>query len=364
MKIAILGTRGIPNNYGGFEQFAEYLSVNLVKLGYYVTVYCPLSHPYKSNNYKGVERKMKYCPEKTVGSAAHFIYDFICLKDAIRCNYDVIFEFGYQSASISYLFLNFRNSIVITNMDGLEWKRSKWSPLVKKLTKWFERIAVNRSTFLISDNKGIEEYILKKYEKKSFMIPYPATLVNNIDDSILSLYNLTQNNYLLTIARLEPENNLELILDAYLSSSIDEPYVLIGNFKTKYGDFLKSKYKSSNIHFLGSIYKKEHLDSLRYNAKCYIHGHSVGGTNPALLEAMAAGAFIFAHKNIFNEDVLGKEAYFFETVEELKEMLVNFHELSLKKPIMLKSNKEKISKIFSLDTIIKQYDQLINKVTS
>jgi glycosyltransferase involved in cell wall biosynthesis len=363
MKIAILGTRGIPNNYGGFEQFAEYLSVNLVELGYDVTVYCPLSHPYKEEKYKGVKRNMKYCPESFIGSAAHFIYDFICLRDAIKCKYDIIFEFGYQSVAISYLLLNFKDSIVITNMDGMEWKRSKWSPIIQKLTKWFEKLALKYSTFIISDNKGIEDYFLQEYQQSSYMIPYAATYVSKTEESTLSLYNLTSNSYFLTIARLEPENNIEIILEAYIKSKSDMPYVIIGNHNTSYGKFLKLKYSHNNIVFLGSIYNKQHLDSLRHNSKCYVHGHSVGGTNPALLEAMAAGAFIFAHGNIFNKDVLNDDAYFFESVDELQDMFLNFNELSLNKKRMIESNKGKIQGRFSFSNIIKEYDQLIKKIT-
>ena len=186
MKIAILGTRGIPNHYGGFEQCAEHLSVGLVEYGYDVTVYSVSSHPYKDKLYKGVNIIRKWCPENRIGSAAHFIYDFICLKDALNKEFDIIFEFGYQSAAIAYLLLPISKSVIVTNMDGLEWKREKWSAFVKKITKLFERIAAKKSTVLISDNKGIYDYIKKKYNLDSVMIPYGADDVTPSDKFLVN----------------------------------------------------------------------------------------------------------------------------------------------------------------------------------
>ncbi len=363
MKIAILGTRGIPNNYGGFEQFAEHLSVGLVRNGYDVTVYSVNNHPYNNVKFKGVSIKKKWCPENIIGSAAHFIYDFICLKDALKQKFDIIFEFGYQSASISYILLPIKSSIIITNMDGLEWKRAKWSFFVKKATKWFERIAVVKSPFLISDNKGIQDYFKKKYNVESSMIPYAAEEVST-DSSHIKKYNITPFSYFLIIARLEPENNIDTVLSGYLKSEITLPFIVIGNTKTSYGSFLKDKFKDEKIIFLGGIFNKEHLDSLRGFAKCYFHGHSVGGTNPALLEAMAAKSFICAHDNIFNRYVLEENALFFTNDTEVEKILLNFNNLAVKKEAMIANNIAKIRSKYSYKNVISQYISLINKAVS
>ena len=146
MKIAFLGTKGIPNNYGGFEQFAEYLSVRLVALGHQVTVYNPSFHAYQATEFKGVTIKKIYSPEKWIGGAANFIYDHLCLKDALRQGFDLIYEAGYHSVAFSYKLLSVRklkSPVLITNMDGLEWKRSKWNFWVRKLIRKLEAIAVN-----------------------------------------------------------------------------------------------------------------------------------------------------------------------------------------------------------------------------
>ena len=361
MKIAILGTRGIPNNYGGFEQCAEHLSVGLVENGYDVTVYSVSYHPYKKNEFKGVKIIKKWCPENKIGSAAHFIYDFLCLRDALKKDFDAIFELGYQSVAISFILLSIKDSIIVTNMDGLEWKRAKWSPFVKKITKWFERIATKNSTFLISDNKGIQDYLKKKYNVESYFIPYGAD-EGSIDQSFIQDYNVNPFSYFLLIARLEPENNIEIILDGYVKSKIDFPFIVIGDTETKHGHFLTDKYKDSGVVFLGSIFNKKHLDSLRRFAQCYFHGHSVGGTNPALLEAMAAKAFIFAHDNAFNRDVLEDNAFFFNNTKEITEMLLNFNNLAVKRVEMIDNNIKKIKNKYSHRHIIEQYINLIKEV--
>ncbi len=361
MKIAILGTRGIPNNYGGFEQCAENLSIGLVENGYDVTVYSVDSHPYKSNIFKGVKVIKKYCPENKIGSAAHFIYDFICLRDALRKDFDVIFEFGYQSAAISFVLLPIRKSIIVTNMDGLEWKRAKWSFFVKQLTKWFEKLATKNSNYLISDNKGIQDYIKKKYNKESVMIPYGADKVNPKKQYLVE-YNVTIQDYFLLIARLEPENNIEMILDGYLSSESTTSFLVVGNTETSYGKYLKDKYIEADIVFLGGIFNKEHLDSLRKFAKVYFHGHSVGGTNPALLEAMAAKAFIFAHNNVFNRDVLEDNAFFFKNSNEVKHLLNYLKDIEKSKKEKISNNSIKIGNEYSHQNITAKYINLIEKI--
>ena len=161
MKIAILGTKGVPNNYGGFEQFAEYLSVGLVTHGHSVTVYNPSFHPWKEPIYKGVRIQSVFSPEELIGSSANFLYDHLCLRHALKQDFDVIYEAGYHSVAPSYVFHNtksIRNPIIITNMDGLEWKRSKWNSLTRRFIKFLEKTAVKQSPYLISDNLGIQEY--------------------------------------------------------------------------------------------------------------------------------------------------------------------------------------------------------------
>lgn len=322
MNIAILGTRGIPNNYGGFEQFAEMISVELAKRGHKVTVYNPHFHPYKEDIFHGVKIKRAYSPENLIGAAANFIYDFLCFRDALKQDFDIILECGYHSNAPSYYLKGKKNkAVLITNMDGIEWKRSKWGGLTKWLIRKLEKIAVRKSDYLVSDNIGIQDYYKKYFGKDSEFIAYGANPVNDYDKKALEKYSLKENEYFMLIARLEPENNIEIILDGYTMAKNDYPFIVIGNHNTKYGSYLKKKYAGHNIRFIGGIYDKSMLDNLRCFSIVYFHGHSVGGTNPSLLEAMASRAFIAAHDNPFNKSVLKENAIYFKTPERVKEII-------------------------------------------
>lgn len=363
MKIAILGTRGIPNSYGGFEQFAEYLSVGLVKLGHSVTVYNVHFHEYDQPEFRGVIIRKIYSPEKQIGAAANFVYDYLCMKDALKQDFDIIYEAGYHSNAPSYYLLKENSPIVITNMDGIEWKRSKWNYFTRQLIKKLEKIAVRKSDYLVSDNSAIQEYYKKEFNAESFCVAYGADIVEHFDEELLASYNVTANNYFLLIARLEPENNIEMILDGYVLSADVRLFLVIGNTDTKYGRFLQTKYRNTNIHFLGAVYKKEILDSLRYYCTLYFHGHSVGGTNPSLLEAMASQALIASHDNKFNKSVLNNNTLYFVKDKDVASIICNVNSLGDdKRQIFIENNKAQIINNYSWKSIIFQYDSLFREV--
>ncbi|WP_339835453.1 DUF1972 domain-containing protein [uncultured Maribacter sp.] len=318
MKIAILGTRGIPNNHGGFEQFAEFLSVYLVEKGHDVYVYNSHIHPYQDSTWNSVNIIHCFDLENKIGTTGQFIYDLNCIWDSRNRNYDVLLQLGYTSSSIWYKLLP-KNSVIITNMDGLEWKRTKYNLVVRKFLKIAERLAVISSDFLISDSIAIKSYIQEKYERDSEFIAYGANLFSNPTIQILNKYNIEPSKYNMLIARLEPENNIETILDGVMTGDNKLPFLVIGKHETKFGEYLKNKYaEDKRIKFLGGIYNNEHLDNLRYYSNLYFHGHSVGGTNPSLLEAMACGSLIIAHDNLFNKSILINDAFYFLNSEDVK----------------------------------------------
>ncbi|MEE2954023.1 MAG: DUF1972 domain-containing protein [Bacteroidota bacterium] len=360
MKIAILGTRGIPNNYGGFEQCAEYLSIGLVERGHEVSIYNPAFHPYKKEYYKGVKIISKPSPQKFIGaSAANFIYDFYCLKDAINSDVDIILELGLITSALSIIFCRHKGKIIVTNLDGLEWKRSKWNWGIQKITKTLERYGLMFSDYIISDNIGIQEYIKNEYNKESYFIPYGTSEIESFDSKVLLEYNLEPYKYLLSIARIEPENNLEIMIEGYLKSNSKLPYIIIGNHLTPYADNLKDKYRNKGVFFLGGIFNKNHLDILRYFSKFYIHGHSVGGTNPALLEAMAAQAVIFSHRNKFNYSVIEDNAEYFSSALELSQLI---NKQIYNREDIINNNLVKIKEIYNWDYVICQYEEYFSKI--
>lgn len=324
MKIAILGTRGIPNHYGGFEQYAELLSVFLVKQGFDVTVYNSHNHPYQDPVYKGVKIRHIFDPEKKLGTTGQFLYDLGCILDTRKQKFDVIYQLGYTSSAV-FNFLFPSGATIVTNMDGLEWKRSKYNKYVQRFLKYSERIAVKRSHFLVADSLGIKEYLDQKYKVDSFFSAYTADLPQSYSSEALQQFGLQPGAYHLLIARLEPENNVDTIMEAHARHDMSTPLIVVGNHKTKYGAYLTDKYRDfPNIRFVGGIYDKEIVNSIRHYSKIYFHGHSVGGTNPSLLEAMACSCSIIAHNNIFNKSVLENDAWYFDTPEDIYKKIMEF----------------------------------------
>ena len=359
MKIGILGTRGIPNYHGGFEQFADFFAVYAKEREHDVYVYNSHLHPYKKDNYKGVHIIHAYDPESKIGTAGQFIYDFNCIRDSRKRDYDIILQLGYTSSSIWGWLLPSKPTI-ITNMDGLEWKRSKYSKKVQKFLLYAEKLAIKTSDYLISDSIGIQSYIKKKYNKNSEYIAYGANVFIPNEKSSFTYEDLATNEYFLLIARMEPENNIEMILDGYVKSNSEYPFCVIGNVEsTSFGNYLKKKFsKYKGIRFLGAIYDLETLDNLRFNSRLYFHGHSVGGTNPSLLEAMGSHSLIAAHHNDFNYAILEDEAFYFKSSDDVSELIKN--ENKKDRLDFIKRNSDKIETKFSCEYINESYLKFFN----
>jgi hypothetical protein len=355
MNIAIIGTRGIPNHYGGFEQFAEYLSLGLTKRGHSVTVYNSHKHPYQGQIWNGVDIVHCYDPEQRTGTVGQFVYDLNCIIDTRRKDFDVILQLGYTSSSIWGWLLPKSKSVITTNMDGLEWKRSKFSPKVQRFLKYAEKLGVEYSDYLISDSLGIQDYIRKEYNKESLYIPYGADLFSKPEVKYIREFQIEEYRYNMLIARLEPENSIEIILDGQVLSSRKLPFIVIGNHNTTYGLYLKNKFKGEkSIKFVGGIYDMTLLNNLRHFSNMYFHGHTVGGTNPSLLEAMSSQALVAANDNIFNRSILQDDAFYFKTSNDVKKLLESIDKVNGKSKIF--SNEKKIAVTYSWKTIVDQYE--------
>lgn len=354
MKIGIIGTRGIPNHYGGFEQFAEYLAEYLVKEDCEVYVYNSSNHPYKEKLFKGVHIVHCNDPENKIGTVGQFIYDLNCILDSRKRDLDIILQLGYTSSSIWSLLFP-KKPLIITNMDGLEWKRSKYNFFVRKFLGYAERLAIKYSDYLISDSEGIKTYIDHKYKKDSKFIAYGSNVVATVNETILEKFNLTNVKFNMLIARIEPENNIETILDGVVLSKIETPFLVIGDYKiNSFGKRIKEKFQNhKNIIFLGSIYVLEELNCLRHFCNLYFHGHSVGGTNPSLLEAMGSGNLIIAHNNTFNKAVLKEDGFYFYTPEDVSFYLK--HKNKENELLKIENNKLKIKNDYGINKINNSY---------
>lgn len=356
-KIGIIGTRGIPNQYGGFEQFAQFFSEYLAQKGYEVIVYCSSNHTYQEKTWKGVSLVHIKDPEKLLGTAGQFIYDLRSILHARKQGFDVIFQLGYTSSSI-WGFLFPKKAKLITNMDGLEWKRSKYSPLVQHFLRKAEKWAVKQSDELIADSIGIQSYLKEKYAVSSTFIPYGSELISKKDSSVIQTFNLSEGNYHLVIARFEPENNIETIINGFQDHT-EKKLVIIGNYSTKYGKYLYDNYHEK-VLFLGAIYDFDVLNQLRLHCDLYFHGHSVGGTNPSLLEAMACSCFIVAHNNPFNKGVLGDDALYFDSAAAISTLLKK-GQLTQNKQAFIQSNRQKIQSLYSFESVHSHLIALIEK---
>ncbi len=359
MNIGIIGTRGIPNKYGGFEECAQQLGTRLAASGHKVLVYSSHKHPYQQKEYEGVEILHKYDPEHRIGTFGQFIYDLNCIIDSRKRNFDVILMLGYTSSSIWQKLLP-GDAVIITNMDGLEWKRSKYNHRVQKFLKRAERWAANGSNLLIADSKEIESYLNKEYKNQVIYIPYGAEILKDPNPNVLEKYGVEPGEYNLVVARLEPENNIEMILAGIQKSQSKRVTIIIGNHESEYGEMLKRKYKDSRIRFIKGTYNKEAIHNLRYFSNIFFHGHSVGGTNPSLLEAMACSCMISAHDNPFNREVLGDNASYFSDLNDIANAadLMERNDTQLAK---IKNNLTSIREKYNWKLVAEQYEVVMQQ---
>ena len=357
MKIGILGTRGIPNAYGGFEQFAQYLAEGLVKKGHDVWVYNSSTHEYRKDEWRNIH--IIYCqdPENKIGTAGQFVYDFNCLIDSRKRNFDILLQLGYTSNSVLYSLWP-KKSINIINMDGLEWKRAKYNQPTKAFLRQAEKWAVMHGNILIADSIGIKDYLTKKYNKQSIYIPYGATIFRSPDSSVLTEFKLEPKKYFLVIARMEPENNIEMIVSGYLQAPQPFPLVVVGNTKNKFGQYLKKKYGHQSIIFTEGIYDPGKLNNIRFFSALYFHGHSVGGTNPSLLEAMACSCTIAAHDNPFNKAILTDCSKYFRSANDVSAIIDQLVQNNQFFQEAVAQNLEKIIQQYNWQKIIDAYESV------
>ncbi len=361
LRIGILGTRGIPNHYGGFEQFAEHLSHGLAEKGHEIIVYNSHDHPYQQKTWKNVQIEHCKNPEKIFGSFGQFIYDLNCILDARKKNLDVILMLGYTSNSIwGRLFP--KMSTVIFNMDGLEWKRTKYSKPVQRFLRYAEKLAMKFGDHHIADSKVIRSYLTEKYQSYCEYIPYGAEVLDNEDESLLKEYDVCRNNYFLLIARMEPENNIEMILDGFSESMSTKKFLVVGDTRNKHGRYLLKKFeKFEQIQFIGPVYNNmQKIHTLRAFSYAYFHGHTVGGTNPSLLEAMASRSLIAAHDNPFNKAVLQTDAFYFSNAADVTNIVEKISRNHIA-ATMIKNNLKKIKEEYHWEKIIDAYHAMILK---
>ncbi|HKW62811.1 MAG TPA: DUF1972 domain-containing protein [Candidatus Acidoferrum sp.] len=309
MRVAILGARGIPARYGGFETFAEQLAVRLVERGHKVTVFCEAEEG-AGPEYRGVT--LRHVTPHNVGPLRTVLHDAACLWHA-RSGFDVVYMLGYGSSAFCWLPRLWGGQVWI-NMDGLEWARAKWNWVARLYFRWAERIAMWTPSRIVADAAAIKENLASRHRRMPpcDVIPYGCEFLGDACERELASFELAPGSYYLVVCRFEPENHVKEIIKGFLESQCQKRLVLIGDHQGK-SEYMKSlrSLECERVLFAGPVYEPKKIQALRFFCSGYLHGHSVGGTNPSLLEAMGCGNLVIAHDNIFNREVLGATGLFF-----------------------------------------------------
>lgn len=326
-KVAIIGTVGIPACYGGFESLVENLTKNSSKQIRY-SVFCS-SHHYQEKMEEYNNAKLLYLPLKANGMQS-IPYDIFSLIKCFKLKPDVVLILGVSGCIFLPIFKLISRAKVVTNIDGLEWKRDKWGWAIKKFLKISEKIAVKFSDVVVTDNKAIGDYVYSEYGKYNVTIAYGGdhAIRNSLDEGILKS---EFSDYALGLCRIEPENNVEMILDAF--SKISKKIKFVGNWESStFGKELRNKYGSfENIELLDPIYDLDRLYRLRKCCSLYLHGHSAGGTNPSLVEMMHFGIPVLAFDCSFNRYSTDDKALYFKDEKQLREIIDSTSEEDLAK---------------------------------
>lgn len=360
MRVQILGTRGIPAQHGGFETFAEHFAVYLQQRGWHVTVYCQEEGEGEiyQDEWQGI-----HCVHISVtqgGAKGTIIFDWKSTLHAVKRRIPVL-TLGYNTAVFCAIY-RLKGVKNIINMDGVEWRRAKWSPLERAWLYVNEKLGAWLGNHLIADHPEIKNHLSKFVSlSKITVIPYSADILGTADEVLLKPFNLEQNRYALLIARPEQENSILEIVKAYSRVKRGIPLIILGKYTPDSNKYHKTVINAAGdeVKFVGAIYDKNVVQTLRYYARFYVHGHTVGGTNPSLVEALGAGSPVLAHDNKFNRWVGGEGARYFSNEDECAQQIA----LLLKDDDLIASMRrhsfQQIRGNFTRDKIHLAYEQLL-----
>ncbi len=324
LKLSIIGTVGLPAKYGGFETLVEQL-IPFLEDEFEITVYCSSKfYTDKDRPEKYRKAKLKYIPLHANGIQS-IPYDIISIFHA-AFKADLLLILGVSGCLTLPFVKFFTRKKVFVNIDGIEWKRNKWNFFIKTFLRYSEIFAVESAEAIITDNQVICDYMKEAYNYQSHLIEYggdQAQYVPITTDSI-SKYPFLKKKYAFTVCRIEPENHIHMLLEA-MAQQEELQLVIIGNWdNSEYGIGLKKEYKRySHIILLDPIYELEPLNTIRSNCYIYLHGHSAGGTNPSLVEAMNLSLPIIAYDVMYNKETTEGDALYFRTDKELLDHIVS-----------------------------------------
>ncbi len=358
-QLSILGTRGIPAAHGGFETFAEYLALFLVEKGWDVVVYCQThgSGEISVREWKGVT--LIDVPVTQQGALGTIVYDWKTVLHAANSD-RLILTLGYNTALFNLRFRMGRK-VNIINMDGIEWKRKKWKVHERAWLYLNERLGCLIGNHLIADHPEIEKHLQTRVSaRKITMIPYGAEEIITADETLLGELGLTPDGFALVVARPEPENSILEIVQAFSARRRGIRLVVLGNLNPGGNAYHHRLLEaaSDEVMFPGAIYDKSVLAALRFHTRLYIHGHTVGGTNPSLVEALGAGSPVLAHDNAYNRWVAGQGAAYFSDQESCANRLDELLNDASRISEMSEWSRRRFRESFRWDSVLEAYEQV------
>ncbi len=365
LNIAVVGTRGIPANYGGFETFAQELSTRLVQRGHRVTVY-GRSHYVDSGlrEFDGVSiRVLPAVRHKYLETVSHTALSLLL---ALGRGFDVVLICNAANAFMSWM-PRLAGARVVLNVDGIERKRRKWNLAGRTFYLMGERLATWLPHQVVTDAKAIQHYYLEKYGCSSRFIPYGASTQKSGDTGVLRHLGVEPGRYLLYVSRLEPENNAHLVLQAYKRSSVPYPLLLVGDapYSPRYIDGLKRAAAGANVLMPGAIFGRGYRELISH-CLCYFQASEVGGTHPALIEAMGAGALAVVNDTPENREVVGDCGLVlpFRQVDRLTGLMEEICAAPEKYESLRCQARQRVARCYDWEKVVDQYEELFCSLVS
>lgn len=357
MRIAMIGTRGVPARYGGFETAVEEIGSRLAAAGHQVRVYCR-GAPERLAEYKGMQ--LVHLPAVRTKTLETLSHTALSVAHLLAHRTDVALVFNAANAPLLPAIRAARIPVA-TNVDGLEWRRAKWSGAGRRYYLTAERLAVRWSDALIADAQAIQEYYRERYGAPSVMIPYGAPIQEGPDTALLKQAGYEPGGYHLVVARFEPENHVAEILAGYARSAARYPLVVVGSapYAAEYTRRVERIAAGDpRIRLVGGVWDQKLLDALYAGCVSYLHGHSVGGTNPSLLRAMGAGAPVIAYDVVFNREVLGDTGLFFTDEDDLAKVLETAEQRREAEIARGAAARERARTVYTWEDVAARYERL------
>ena len=364
LKIAIIGSRGYPYVYSGYETLIKELSERLVGRDCEVTVYCHRNlFKEKPALVNGI--KLVYVPTIETKSLSQLIHSFLSMCHAVVSDVDVIFAVNAANGPFGLISKILRKPTAI-NVDGLEWLRPKWKGLGAIYFKTAARLSTILFDQIINDSNEMRKVYLNLFKKESVVIAYGATVRKSEDSSLIQQWHITPKEYYLVVGRMIPDNNADIIVKGFLASNSTKKMVVVGDvfYKDNYADALKAL-KDERLVFTGYVNDPHVLAALYHHCYVYVHGHEFGGTNPTMIKAMAYGCAILALNTVFNKEMLNNDLYgiYFEKNQEAVREQINYADQYPKKIKKLRQNSHLgITDKYNWDCITDQYLEVFRRL--